>query len=136
MAIIRLVLPVFLGLAACGGASPTSQRMTASRSVPAAEGSVKVEAGSSDNTSLLIEVRHMAPPQNLAPGATTFVVWAEAPAGGPPQNLGALDVGADRSGRLRTLTPLRRMRVFVTAEASAASATPSTSPLLSASIVR
>src|SRR5207344_1748307 len=90
-------------LAACGmiggGKNKETTPMQSSSSAPAATGSVaaKREAGNYD---ISVAVQHMAPPEKIAHGATTYVVWAEPTAGGAPQNIGQLKLDKDqRSGK-------------------------------------
>jgi hypothetical protein len=123
-------------LAACGifgggGSKNTaSTPMQSSSNAPAATGSVeaKREAGNYD---LKVAVQHMAPPEKIKEGATTYVVWAEPTAGGSAQNLGQLKLDKDqRSGKLETVAPARPMKVLITAESGADATRPSGEPLL------
>lgn len=119
--------------AGCASGTPTV-RMVSSADVPAASGTVKASLTDNGNTALEVEVRHLARPELVQPGATTYVVWARAP-GGDAQNLGALRVDEDLRGTLRTITPLRSFDVFITAESAATAMRPTSRRLLSASIM-
>jgi len=121
--------------AACAGAPP-KVRMSVTERMPAAEGTVVVAQAENDNTALEVSVRHLAPPEKIAPEATTYVVWARASAAGRVQNLGALKVNDDLQGTLKTVTPLRTFDVFITAEASPTAQSPSSDGLLTASVER
>jgi len=99
---------------ACAGASP-EVRMVSSPDIPAAEGVVRATSGANGNTRLHIFVRHLAKPEKVRPDATTYVVWVQ-PAGGLPQNMGALKVDEDLRGSLETITPLKSFDVFITLE--------------------
>ena len=113
---------------------PQAIRMRTSLAIPAAQGTVKASSGKNGNTSLVIDVRHLAPPERVAAGATTYVVWAQPLGEGSPQNLGALRVDEDLRGTLATVTPLRSFDLFITAEASATQMEPTNDQLFSASI--
>jgi hypothetical protein len=110
--------------------------MVASLDVPAAQGTVKATSTANNNTAIVVEVHHLAPPERVQPGATTYVVWARAPGQDAYQNLGALRVDDSLRGTLKTVTPLRSFDVMITAEASPTVMTPSSRRLLSASVQR
>lgn len=124
-----------LTIAACT-ARPRSIRMTTSSAIPAAQGTVTASSSANGNTALRIEVHHLAPPERVASGATTYVVWAQARDVGTSQNLGALRVGSDLRGELNTVTPLQSFTMFITAEPSPTTSMPSSSQLLTVSIQR
>lgn len=119
---------------ACAGPSP-EVRMVSSPDIPAAEGVVRATPGENGNTRLRVHVRHLAKPDKVRRGATTYVVWVQ-PAGGVPQNMGALKVDGDLRGTLVTVTPLKSFDVFITLEQSATVQEPTADNLLSASIAR
>jgi hypothetical protein len=123
-------------VAMAAGCAGPQVRMTVTREMPAAEGTVKVGDADNENTSLEVTVKHLAAPEKIAPEATTYVVWALATGTDSAQNLGALRVDDDLKGSLETVTPLRAFEVFITAEASATARSPSTPRLLTASVER
>ena len=105
-----------LAFAACGSTAPKPYSFERSSITPAAVGEVAATAGPNGNTQLAITVRHLAPPANVTPGATVYVVWAtELGAEPAPRNLGALRVDNNLNGRLETLTPLRSFDITITA---------------------
>lgn len=118
-------------LASCASGTRTV-RMAGSSDVPAAEGTVKASPGENGNTLLQVDVRHLALPGRVLEGATTFVVWALPLGEATPQNIGALQVDKELHGTLKTLTPLRSLQVFITAEPNPATKVPSGPQLLSA----
>ncbi|MBK7535533.1 MAG: hypothetical protein IPI49_09245 [Myxococcales bacterium] len=124
-----------LTIAGCA-ASPRTIRMMTSPTIPAAQGMVTASSAANGNTALRIEVRHLAPPERVASGATIYVVWAQALGQDTSQNLGALRVDSDLHGTLNTVTPLQSFTMFITAEPSPTTLMPSSSQLLTASIQR
>lgn len=100
-------------LAACAGSQETP--LVGSPAAPAAEGFVTAAPAENGNTRLTVRVKHLAFPERISPGAKVYVVWVQS-GGGPPQNVGALTVNQDLSGRLETVTPLVAFQVFVSAE--------------------
>lgn len=126
---------LMMGAAGCA-ADTRTVRMSSSDDTPAAQGTVKASPTKNDNTMLEVEVRHLAPPGRVAPGATTYVVWVRAAGQDTPQNLGALRVDKDLRGSLQSVTPLRSFDVFITAEPSPTTMAPTSDHLLAASIQR
>jgi len=118
----------------CASAPPV--RMLASPDIPAAQGTITATSAENNNTAVVVDVRHLASPERVQPGATTYVVWARAMGRDSYQNLGALRVDSDLRGRLRTVTPLRSFDVIVTAEASPTVTAPANKGVLSATIER
>jgi hypothetical protein len=110
--IVALVASVWLTACAAG---PIPTPLVGSTLVPAAQGSVIASPGANGNTRLLVQVKHLAPPERVSPSAKTYVVWVR-PAGGSAQNVGAIVVDDNLSGRLETLTPLQTFDLFITAE--------------------
>jgi hypothetical protein len=120
---------VGLGITGCAHKVP----LQAGTQVPAAEGQVKLTEGPSGNTKIRLEVEHLADAANVAPGASTYVVWIQS-AEGSTRNVGTLLVGDDRRGRLDTTTPHRQFQLFITAEPTATATAPSGQQVMFASI--
>ena len=117
MSTTRTLIKFFTTVAAaliCATGCAHTVAMQTNPAIPAAEGKVKVKKGDNGNTALTLKVEHLAEPRNVAPGATTYVVWIQGP--GSVQNVGALQVGDDKEAALETVTPLEDFTVFVTAE--------------------
>jgi len=114
--------------------------MLASPRVPAATGEVSVKDADNGNVKLEVQVKHMAPPEKVATGASSYVVWLKPLATGneneQPQNLGALAVNKDQEGEVNTTTSYRQFDLFVTAEPQAGSTAPTGEQLLSTTIRR
>ena len=119
-------------LAACGPPSSVIPLIN-SPETPAADGTLVMKPAQNGNRRLAIEVRHLAPPEKVAPTATTYVVWVR-PQDGAPQNIGALQVDKDLTGRLDTITPYQTFELFITAEKYKA-ATLSTGPRVLSGVV-
>ena len=136
--LLPAVVPVVLMigfLSAC--ASTGDANIVVASSVPAAQGELKVrDAG--NNTRIDLSVRHLAPPERISPQASTYIVWARPLADdtGRAQNLGALSVDRNLSGRLRSTTPLKQFELFVTAESSTVAEAPSGERIMSAMVTR
>lgn len=135
--LFHCLLPAFAlavgGLAACAGPSPLP--MLNSSQTPAARGTVLAEAAENGNTRLIVEVKHLAPPENVAPSAKVYVVWVQ-PQGAPPQNVGALRVNDDLTGRLQTVTAFASFQVMVTAEELPTATAPRGPQVLSAIVAQ
>jgi hypothetical protein len=123
-------------LTACASAPSPSVQMVGSVDIPAAQGTVTATSTENNNTSIVVDVRHLAAPERVQPSATTYVVWARAAGRDNYQNLGALRVNRDLHGRLQTVTPLRSFDVIVTAEESPTVTAPANKKVLSATIER
>ena len=102
---------------------------------PAASGELTTEEGDNGNLKLAIEVKHLAAPEKVQPGAKAYVVWVEA-AGATPQNVGALRLDEDNTGRLDTTTPHHRFNLAITAEEEPTTALPKGPRVLSAAVAR
>lgn len=125
-----------LGLASCYSQPKPFVRMAGSSDVPAAEGKVTATAGDNMNTNLEVNVDHLAPPERVRQGATTYVVWARARGANDYQNVGALLVDNNLHGHLKTVTALQDFDVMITVEQSPTVQEPSSKRVLSAQIER
>lgn len=125
-----IALSLSLSAAACG---PSPVPLVPSWKTPAAEGVVKAAVTDQGNTRLSIRVKHLARPGRVDPDARTYVVWVSKNRT-PPQNVGALIVSDDLSGKLETVTPLRGPFVTITAEANPAAMVPRGTAVLTAKV--
>lgn len=114
----------------------SKETLSASPALPAAEGSLKCGKADNDNTGIDLKVKHLANPERLTPPASVYVVWVKPDKDAAPQNIGALEVDSDLTGRLKTVTALRRFELFVTGEATGQTPSPSGSPVLWANCSR
>jgi len=126
MSLAVVLLAAAAVFAGCSGA----EKLSTSSTLPSSEGDLKCEKAANDNTGIDLKVKHLANPSRLTPPASAYVVWTRADKDAPPQNIGALEVDKDLSGRLKTVTPLRRFELFITAEPSGETQTPSGTPLM------
>lgn len=113
-ATLSAVLACAALIAGCGGGTA----MRGSSAVPSAEGSVSYSDAGSGNTGIKLQVKHLAKPERLTPPAVVYVVWLQKEKSAPPQNLGALEVDKNLTGRLVTVTPHAHFDLFVTPEAT------------------
>jgi hypothetical protein len=99
-----------------------------------AKGEVRTIDSSNDNKRVWVKIEHLAPPEKVADGATTYVVWAQPEGGATPQNIGALKVDDELEGSLMTVVPYDNFRLFITPEPSAQVTEPSGEEILAASL--
>ena len=105
----------------------------ASPDVSAASGEAKVSKDNNGNSLVKIEIAYLAPPANLSPAKSVYVVWAQAPQG-RTVNLGQMLVGNNRVGKFTGITSLNQFRIMVTPEDLPAVATPSKQEILSTEV--
>lgn len=110
-----------------------SLHMLAGANTPGAQGTVKYKIGDNGNTALDVLTRSLAPPSSLNPPENTYVVWVQPP-GTAPKNYGALRVNSQEQGELKTETPYKRFKIFITAEENPQVQAPMAAPVLSADI--
>jgi hypothetical protein len=125
-----------LGLTLLGlmAACATPAQMTTGPSVLGADGQVKVAEGPNGNTLVKIAIQHLAEPEKVSAGATVYVAWIQSGEGGSQQNVGQIQLNANREGMLETVTPFKAFTVTVTAEPTATAATPTGNPVLTTKI--
>jgi hypothetical protein len=100
-----------------------------SAAVPGAIGRATVGRDKNGNSTVQLEVWHLARPQDLTPPAETYMVWARA-AARPPENKGVLRVNAGLQGDLRFVTAAAEFAIFITAETSSSPSAPSAQEVL------
>ena len=88
-----------------------------SSQIPAAEGKVKLKTTRNGNVEIKLNVKHLAPPGRITPGASVFVVWSRGlEPGAEAQNLGALKVDKNLNGKLTADTAMASFDLFITCE--------------------
>ena len=100
-----------------------------SQEAPAALGEATISTDDNGNAVVNVEVKHLAPPENLLPPKQMYVVWAQTP-NGRFVNLGQMTVGENRVGQFNGVTALKEFRLVVTAEDIPATITPSKQEIL------
>jgi hypothetical protein len=129
-----LIVVLALVLAGCAGSREL--RLSGNPDVPAAQGVAKVSTTDNGNTKIDLVVKHLAPPQRVDPQAAVYMVWIRnSEANSQVQSLGALRVDDELEGTLTAVTPLRSFDLFVTAEPSQTSVTPTGKTLLDTSVL-
>ena len=115
---MRIIPLMVLLLATWPWSSAKEYHMTASDSVPAASGVIKVQKDKANgNTKLDIKVSNLADPSRLTPPANAYIVWVR-PRGGDPVKQGAISVGKNLNGELKVAVTSKNCDVIITAEQS------------------
>lgn len=92
--------------------------------VPAAEGYVKVKEDGNKNYAIRIEVKNLAEPGRLQPPKLAYIVWMEAE-NNTTKNIGQIKTSTaflskKLTASFETVSPLKPIRIFITAEDDAA----------------
>ena len=126
-----IAMLIVTGLVAWSCAGSNQLRLTTSPDIPGAQSTAKVSTTDNGNTQIDLIVEHLASPERVDPGATTYVVWVRGnEAEAQSQNLGALKVDDNEEGSISATTPLRSFSLYITAEASQLSTAPTGKTLL------
>ena len=123
-----------LGLLAMGCAK--NVRFTA---LPLAQGgraNVKVELTYDRNNTLEVKLEGVPEPSSLKAEYTRYVLWAATPDRQDMVNIGQLRVDEEKNAAIKTLTPFRSFRLFITAEASGDVTTPGPDTLFESAEIR
>ncbi len=108
--------------------------MTADKSVPAANGTVRAKVDKNNgNTQLEIKVKNLARPTSLTPSGNVYVVWVR-PRNGDAEKEGVIRVGNNLNGELKATTTLKDFDIFITAEQSESVSAPSGTEVLRANV--
>jgi hypothetical protein len=117
------------------GCSTVQRPLQTSNAIPAAEGRMTINLNDDHNSHLKVNVKRLASPEEIRPGASNYVVWMR-PAEGTearPQNMGTLLIDDKLEGSLDISTPLQAFNLFVTAETNGKVSGPSGEQLMWAS---
>jgi len=125
-----LVATVFVATTVgCGGPLHYMARGTAR--APDSDGEITADVNrDQQNTRLNLRLQHLAPPDRIASGANSYVVWTR---GANQQwvRVGSLAYNpGDREGRLEGMAPFTAFELNITAENTAAPAVPSQNVVL------
>ncbi len=129
-------LPLMFALAFIwpfGGGGTKVQMTPNAGQTPAAQGTITVTHGSNDNTRIDTKVQNLATPSSLKQPAEVYVEWIE-PNGQAPKNEGQIVIGNDRKGELKTETPYKHFKVFITAQKTATVTSPTGPHVLTATV--
>jgi hypothetical protein len=110
-------------------------KLTNTGVAPAAQGKVITSTDRNGNTSVEVEVEHLANPQSLKPAKEAYLVWIQQ-SGQSPQLLGALRVNEELKGTLKGSTPFTNFDVIITAEDQLKADTPSSTVILKGTVAR
>ncbi len=113
---LAVVLFISLSLASCA----KKIRFSTSTVVPAAQGSVKVKKDNNNNYNIDLSIIRLADPQRLTPPKNSYAVWIETEQNGT-KNIGGLNTSGSLLSKtlkssLKTVTPFKPTRIFITAE--------------------
>jgi hypothetical protein len=122
-----------LTLVGCGGTQEFA--VIGQHEAASADGTIRVEEAGGGNNLVTLHLENLPPPERLAAGSTTYVVWFVA-ANASPVKAANLEYDPDtRVGDAMATTPLSTFEVRVTAERSNAVASPSESVALTKRVV-
>lgn len=119
-----------------GCATGSEHELSPSKQMPGASGMVTVEQDDNGNQLLNIEVSHMPPPRELDGDLSTFVAWVKPDGSERATNVGALNIGEDRTAELQTTTPHPSFALVITAETTTRASEPSNYVVLKRQISR
>lgn len=127
----RLLLCISLAVSVVSESAAATLVLGSSSQIPAAQGKARLHRTENGNVEINLNVKHLAAPGRISPGAEVFVVWARGLAPGiEAQNLGALKVDKNLNGKLTAITPMSSFDLFITCEQSQTAAFPATPELL------
>lgn len=111
--LLALLMMVSSGVATAA----TKFRLAPSPEIPAAQGTVRLSNTKNGNVRIKLNVKHLALPGTISPGAEVFVFWARGlTPGAQAQNLGALIVDKNLNGKLTASTAMPSFDLFLTCE--------------------
>jgi hypothetical protein len=101
---------------------------------PAARGEVEASLDKKNgNTKVKIKVEHLAPPANLNPPMTGYLIWFQQP-GGTAESQGRLRIDKNLKASFETTTPWKTFDIVVTAESDATVKAPTGAVVLKGSV--
>lgn len=92
---------------------------------PAAQGRVTTAVDPNGNTQVNVQVKHLARPDIISPGANGYIVWVKPVGESKYQNVGAMIVNENLEGKYQTRVPYKHFNLIVTPESSMTAQTPS-----------
>ena len=113
---VLLVFCLTFSVLACAA---TKYRLTNTSVAPAARGQVEVSIDKKNgNTKVTIKVEHLAPPENLSPPKSGYLVWYQEP-GSNPESQGRLKIDKNLEGGFENTTVYKNFDLWITAESDA-----------------
>lgn len=131
----KLIVLTLISFVLALAAAAREDKLTNTGAAPAAEGKVITGNDRNGNTSVEIQVKHMAAPQSLTPPRSTYLVWVQ-PRGQAAELLGALRVNSDLEGSLKASTTYKDFDVLITAEDQVHADQPSNAVILKGTVER
>jgi hypothetical protein len=116
-----------------GGGGTKVQMAANARQTPGAQGTITLSNGSNNNTRVDVKVKDLASPSSLKQPAEVYVVWFQ-PDNQSPKNEGQINIRPNETGELKTETPFKHFKVFITAEKSPTTTTPTGPQVLNATV--
>lgn len=108
-------------------------QMMAGESNPAARCTIHLHTGDNGNTELDMKANSLAAPSALTPPKNAYIVWIQPP-DEAPQNHGQITIDKNQRAELKTETPYKRFKVFITAEDEGQMQAPEGPTVLSADV--
>jgi hypothetical protein len=113
---IKLLAIAMIALTSCG----KKISFLPSTVIPTAKGYVKIKEDKNDNYAVKLQVKDIVKSKQLQPSKKVYVVWVETMEN-RAHHLGKLESSKSlfsrtRKGQLKTATPAKPVRVYVTAE--------------------
>ena len=97
----------------------TKYKLTSTSVAPAARGQAEVSIGKTNgNTKVAIKVEHLAPPENLSPPKSMYLVWYQE-SGSNPESQGRLKIDKNLKGSFENTTVYKNFDLWITAESDA-----------------
>ncbi len=108
-------------------------QMVAGPSNPAARCTIHLHVGDNGNTEMDMKAESLAPPSALTPPKNAYLVWIQPP-DAEPHNLGQIAPDKNEKAELKTETPNKRFKIFITAENQAQVKSPEGPTVLSGDV--
>jgi len=125
MALWRFAIVGLLAAFSFGCGGPNQYVIQGGQIASGADGNITVGSFDDGNSSVEIEVSHLAPAARVKEGTTIFVVWFK-PEDGQPAKAGNLAYDDDeRTGTLHATSANRSFEVIITAERDESASSPS-----------
>lgn len=109
------------------GCGASSYQLQPTDLTPSSTGTVEIEdADENENYKVDLEVDHMAPPKNLGPSLSTYIVWLDPAESAQTIKIGQLKIGEEsRKADMEFTTPYDDFELMVTAETNRSVGSPS-----------